>query len=385
MRVCILLSRIPYPLEKGDKLRAYHQIHQFIEQGNDVHVICLHLEKKDESTVRSLEQLGGKWTFLFLSKWQCVLNSIRAVYNPLPFQVNLYYNRNIKRQIHQIIHDFQPDHIYSQLIRTSEYVKDLVDIPKTLDYMDALSSGLERRSNFSGLIASWFWKLEQKRVSRYERIIYHYFDHTTIISKQDSALIGLPQQRSPVVIPNGIDTDKFHRVHPKPTMFTVLFTGNMNYPPNKDAALFLSNEIMPLVRKKHPDVRLIIAGASPSNEIKQLNSPPLTTITGWMLNINMAYEQANLFVAPMRMGSGMQNKILEAMSMDLPVITSEIASQAFTDSVIEHIKIASTAEEFAIKIIEEIESPSPTFTRNLIQENYNWKDINTRLIELFKS
>ena len=374
MKILMVLSRIPYPLDKGDKLRAYHQIKELIASGQTLIIVCIHFEKAEHLHLQHLRNLGGQWHFVKLSPITAFLNIALNVFSQQPFQVALFYQRKAYRYLSAIIQSEKPDHLIAQLIRTTEYIKTHVSIPKSLDYMDALGDGLKRRAERSPWVTRWIWKEESDRLLRYESIIWNYFDFHFIISRKDAQKVLSPQPEKWKMLPNGIDTAFFSNPHDTPSTY-LLFTGNMAYPPNVDAAIYLVQEIMPLVWKARPDMKVMIAGADPTASVLQLTSEK-TVVTGRLEDIRSAYAQAQLFIAPMRMGSGMQNKILEALSMEIPVITTSVAAEAFSSTVQSTLHIGNDAAEIAQLIIQQFANPFPptSIARDLVVKEYNWQN-----------
>ncbi len=381
MKLLIVLSRIPYPLDKGDKLRAYHQIKQLIEMGNEVVICCLHFEKKDDAAVAHLTALGGKWHFISLSKWRAAFRIILNLFRNIPFQVTLFHCSKAQSEINDIIQNFQPHHLFAQLVRTSEYLKNQLAYKKSIDFMDALGAGLQRRAQRSQPFLKMILLEESERMQRYENIIWNYFDSHFIISKQDGSLMRTPPRPTIQILPNGIDTSYYQRCHPQ-LGNKIVFTGNMSYPPNVDAALFLIHEIMPLVWELMPELRLMIAGTNPHASLLREKSSRIE-ITGRVDDIRVCYEQAALFVAPMRMGTGMQNKILEALSMAIPVITTPMAASAFQPDVLQKLMVAESAKDIANSILKHYQpdTASDGELRNLVVQHYNWKNIMESFIQ----
>lgn len=387
MKIVVTLSRIPFPLEKGDKLRAYHQIKSLIETGHDVHIVCFHFEKALPENIAALEKLGGHWYWISLAKAAVPISILTGIWSHHPWQVLLFHQQHAQKKFSEIIKEIQPDVLYSQMIRTAEYTKHFHDIPKILDYMDALSLGLQKRKDKAPWYTKWFWLDEWERVKKYEGVIAHYFDALTIISQKDANGIVLPEGKKINVISNGIDFDFF-----SPNNLSgnnaVLFTGNMNYPPNIDAALRLGTQIMPLVWKEKPDAKLIIAGAEPNKVLIQTLTDQRIQITGWMDDIRNAYQQGKVFAAPMAMGSGMQNKILEALSMGLPVVCSDLAADAFEMDLKKELAVAHDDHEFAQAILQHLnnERAKPLDTaRQIIQSQFSWKKVTEPLLLLLQS
>ncbi|MFM1932279.1 MAG: hypothetical protein RL226_1582 [Bacteroidota bacterium] len=383
-KLFFLVSRIPYPLEKGDKLRAYHQL-RYLSSQHDVTLCCLSLRKPDEAALEHLRTFC-RVEVIRLSSIGLVFRLALALFSSRPFQVHYFYRQPARRKIQKLINELEPDHIYCQLIRCSEYVKHIHHIPKTLDYMDAFNKGTERLASVSGWWKRQFWLTESKRLVRYENLIFDYFDHHTIISDQDRQLIYHEQRKRIQVIPNGVDTDYFHPSN-EMKQTTLVFTGNMSYPPNVDGAEFLVNQILPLVRKEHPEISVLLAGANPSVRVRALASEGVE-VTGWMDDIRDAYGRSAIFIAPMRIGTGLQNKLLEAMSMELPCITSKLANNALKATPNEEVLIGESPEEYAALIHKLLVDPSSRTSigkagRNFVKARFSWEASAQELTKIF--
>jgi len=380
MKLVVLTSRIPYPLEKGDKLRIFHQI-KHLSQTHEICLICLN-ESSENIDTSVLKELVSEFHVVNLSKWKIPFRLFFALFHNLPFQVEYFLERKNKNKIHAIIEEFNPSHIYCQLIRTAEYVKDLFQFEKTIDYMDAFSAAALRRANTEKGIQKIFWKIESERVKKYERSIFDYFKHHAIISSQDRNLLAIPSNKSISIVPNGVDT-AFFRSTQLEKKYDIVFAGNMNYPPNIAAAIFLVEEILPKLTTQFPNISLLIAGANPSIEVQKLTSEQVI-ISGWMNDIREAYCESRVFVAPMFIGAGMQNKILEAMSSELPVITTTLAAEAFKEKDLSKVIEANSSFEFAKAIQYYLLNEGALVSdgkknRIYVEEKYSWKISNQKL------
>jgi polysaccharide biosynthesis protein PslH len=386
MKLLMTLSRIPYPLEKGDKLRAYHQIKEFLSQGISLTVVCFHFEKLQHDQKNHLESLGGEWHFIQLDKWRVPFQFLRIIWTKLPLQVILFYNQKAHKRFKEILVNGQPDHLYAQLIRTAEYVKEETNFDKTLDYMDSFSAGLKRRAKHAPWYERWLYEWEYEKVKRYEHGVYHYFDHHTIISKTDAENTGIPHFID--IVSNGIDASFIDAPTLSEYPNAVVFTGNMGYPPNVEAALRLGKKIMPLVWHHCPETPLIIAGAEPHRTILSQLSDPRIHITGWLPDIKSAYQQGKVFVAPMTLGSGMQNKIIEALAMGKSVICSPLVAKAFDPEVQLLLDIQMDDVQFTEAIIKHL-SPDFSFdvqhSKLIVQKYFSWSKTSQQLLQLFHS
>ena len=184
------------------------------------------------------------------------MNLFLNIFSNKPWQVSYFYHKNIQKEIDRIIEKHLPKHIFCQLIRVTEYVKKYTIIPKTIDYMDALSKGIERRISVSSLLFSWHLKKEATRLKVYENETFKLFTNKLIISNQDKLLMEIEHKNELIVLPNGVNTTYFHPIK-TPLKYDLVFTGNMSYPPNVDCVVYLVQEILPLVWKKHPHTSLL--------------------------------------------------------------------------------------------------------------------------------
>jgi len=388
MRIFVILSRVPYPLEKGDKLRAFHQIVHLAKQ-NEIVLCALNPARKldKQKAFSALQPYCRSINFIDIPLPGRLWNIFMAFWKGLPLQVGYFYNTRAARKIGKLIAEYKPDHIYCQLLRTAEYAKN-TNIPKTIDYQDVFSFGVKRRMETSPFYIKPVLKLEYHRLVGYEQKIFNRFDHKTIISKPDRDLMPVPDKEQIHIIPNGVDHEFFA---PRETRkdYDLVFTGNMAYPPNVNAAEFLAQEVMPLVWKEKPEVKVMIAGATPDRRVTALNSEKVT-VTGWMDDIRDAYAGAKMFIAPMRIGTGLQNKLLEAMAMKIPSITTSLANDALRATAGEQILVGDTAAELAGHILnllsdKELYEKISGNGYHFVRQAYSWEEATARLNEIIHS
>jgi len=349
MKIFVLLPRIPYPLEKGDKLRAFNQIKQLAKH-NEIVLCALNDDAKvnEQDAFRALQPYCQSINFIKFNKAQILLGLVRAFFKGLPMQCGYFFNRKAAKKVNSLIAKHKPDLLYGQLLRTAEYIRHR-DIPKAIDYQDIFSYGMKRRADIASFITRPVFNMEYRRLKRFEAITFDDFDVKTIISEPDRDLFPHEHRNEILIIPNGVDHDYF-KPQEREKKFDLVFTGNMSYPPNVNAVDYLANEILPIVWKTLPETKLYIAGATPDPKVKKAASEKII-VSGWLDDIRDAYAQSRVFIAPMRIGTGLQNKLLEAMSMRLPAITSPLANASLGAKPNEEILIGSNAEEMAKNII----------------------------------
>ena len=374
-KLLVILSRFPYPLEKGDKLRAFHQIKELSEEF-DVHLCCISDKKVTESDYQALTDYCSKMSILRLNRLGILWNLFLGLFSSKPFQHHYFYQKGLHRRLNKIIEDLKPKFIYCQLIRTAHYATDYPLIPKTLDYMDALSAGMKRRSETASFPMSLIYRLESIRLAKMETYCFDQFDHKVIISERDRNEIGHPHKSEIGVIPNGISS-KFSDFPETPKDVDLVFTGNMNYPPNVEAASFLVNRVLPILDKKGLKPKVLISGIAPNSTVRQLASEQVE-IGGWVDDIRESYARSKVFVAPMFMGSGLQNKLLEAMAMGVPCITSTLVNESLKAKDGDHVLIADDAQSYGnyIQLLLENKEHARHIAeggRAYVFESFNWQ------------
>ena len=384
LKLLFLTSRFPYPLEKGDKLRAFELI-KHLSAANE---IILFAVNDSDVSEEQLAQLKPYCKFIYwekISKLNSYLNLTKNFLGYLPFSVAYFLRKTVCFGIQDIIKEHQPDHIFCHLIRMSEYVKDVKHIPKTLDYMDTFSIGMGRMKSTANWFMQSFIKMEHQRLLRYEEVIFDDFENKIIISEQDQLHIPHKNNKEITVVPNGVDFDFFYPQQ-REKKYDLLFAGNMNYPPNIESVLFIANEILPLLRKQKPDIKFLIAGATPAKEILQLQSATIE-VTGWVDDIRTCFYESRIMLAPMLISIGLQNKILQAMAMKTPCIVSSLANNAIHATHQKEVLIADTPEDYVkhIQYLLDNVSASVDLGENAFRfakSNYDWKDIVAQLNNL---
>lgn len=382
--ILVLTSRFPYPLDKGDKLRIFHQIKE-LSKRNKIILFAVSDKKITDQHKHALSTYCSEIHVSHLSWFSRIIHVAFCLINKHPFQTGYFYNASVKIKLKKLIRDRQIDHIYCQLIRMSEYVKHVHHIPKTLDYMDALSEGIRKRIPLQKGFKKLLFKSEAKRLKLYEQKIFDYFENLTMISEQDKTFISHPDQNRIVCVPNGVDESFFVSKTTSPD-HEFVFIGNMSYPPNISAVKYIATEILPHL----PESRLLISGADPAKELVGLaNSNPQLTLTGWVEDIRESYARGAIFLAPMTIGTGQQNKILEAMAIGIPVITTSLCNNAIHADHSKHLFVANSPDEF-ISIINEINT-DPVLrekvireAKDFIQQNYSWSKTTSQLEALFQ-
>lgn len=385
-KILFITSRFPYPLNKGDKLRVYFQLKHLAEE-NEIHLVTINETRVSAKDIESLAPFCKSIHPFVLSLNKRIFQLFLSPFKRIPLQVAFFYNGNIKRKIEQLVNEIKPDHIHCHLVRTTEYVKDICNVTKSLDFMDAFGKGMERRQNVeSNIIKRILYAYEKKQLYSYEARVFHFIDKFCIISNQDKKLIQSTRANEINVIPNGVDFESFYpKTHEK--KYDILFMGNLDYPPNIYAIKFLIKEIMPLIIKSKPNIKLLIAGNNAPSRIKKLRSENIDIIENYE-DISDAIAISKIMLAPMKISIGLQNKILQAMAMKTLCIVSTLSNNAINAINNKAIIEANTSDEFAREILYLLNNEKKAIEigqegYKFVKEHFSWgkqNDLFTKLI-----
>jgi glycosyltransferase involved in cell wall biosynthesis len=264
----------------------------------------------------------------------------------------------------------------------------MVDVPapKTLDWVDERSNTLERSLAWKeSAAARWATRMEIRRIQAYQRQIGRLFEATFSSSAMDAdRLAALAACSRPTVVANGVDTIYFDDQDQFGSRQTaqLLFSGHMGYEPNIDAISYLWDEIWPLIIARVPGAHLLIVGTDPGEEVLQLarEHPEQVSVTGRVEDVRPYLAQSTVCLAPLRSGSGTRLKILEAMAMRRPVVSTSIGCEGLDVEDRESIFIGDTPTEFAEAVVELLESEAAWKKvsengRRLVVERYGWEQL----------
>ncbi len=352
MKLLFLANRIPYPPYRGDKLKIYN-LAKRLQGKHELHLLTFAQTKEEFAYKAELEKIFTKVHLIYLPKWRSALNCLAAFWNPLPLQVLYFRSRAMCNKLETVLKEDKFDGVHVQHLRMSPYLSNKKRLPRILDMPDAFSLYWKRRIEAqSNPLSTLFATIEQRRVFRAERIMKGY-NLSLVCSAEDMDYLKREHWIDDIaLLPNGVDLDTFHpNNHDYAHNHTLLFTGNMDYAPNVDAVVYFTEEILPAVRAKFPNVQFVIAGQRPVKKVLALAND-YVKVTGFIQDLAAEYNKASVVVAPLRFGAGTQNKVLEGMAMGVPVVCSNIGFKGLSIADGEGAFMRADAEGFAQTVNE---------------------------------
>ncbi len=412
MRILFLCLRCPYPPQRGDRIRSYNFIKQ-LSKRHDITLVFFAESESDIEAVKHLQPFCERVEWVKFSPSFASINTVIHCLSRIPLQVHYWYSPQMQRKINQLLAEENFQLIHAQLFRMGQYVIKTEGIAKVLDLCDSLALNLSRRAELDCTPKRFLVKLEEKRVRRYEVEIMKAFDSGTVVAHFDrDYLLNQDNSLNLSVVPMGVDLKYFQPlkvnndsngadVTEKQNMTltvqedfaddrskNLLFTGTMNYFPNSDAVIYFCNNVFPLIQKRYPDATFYIVGNHPTEQIRRLSDQKGVVVTGYVPDIRPYFEKASVFVAPLRAGSGIQTKNLEAMAMGIPIVTTSIGAMGLEAETDTELLIADTPETFAERVIHLIENPDirqnlANAGRKRVEASYDWQVLVNRLEQVY--
>lgn len=391
MNILFLTSRLPYPPNRGDKLRVFNFISR-LSKNHSIILLSFIESEKQMSYVKELEKYCNRVVVVLLRPWQSYLNCLLGIFSSRPLQVSYYNSKSMKARIKNIIENGDIEAVYVHLFRMTAYAKYIRGAKRVLDLCDAVSMHMKRTIQFNRGILWPVYLLEWLRIKNYEKMITKDFDEIVFISETDKqAVINKCIKNTHFnVIPNGVDYDYFKPVlinnHDIPR---VAFLGYLKTFYNLDAILYFYKKIFPIIKSNIPEVKFLIIGANCPSRLRKLARDKSVELICDVDDTRPYLGKAKVFVCPLRVGSGLQNKILEAMSMGLPVVTTSIGYAGVTAVKNKEIFVEDQPEAFSRKVIElinneQIRNKVSFSSRKSIEDNYLWEKSISKLEELLK-
>lgn len=387
MKVLFITPRFPYPLIKGDRLRTYHFIKSLFKKGHEITLLSF-IEKTDENLYKDeLLKYCNSVDTILLPKWKSYLKMIFTISPNMPFQVSFYHSSEMKKKLKHLVFENDFDVLFFILMRMIPYATILKNIPLVMDYIDALSLNMERRYlREKGSIKKLLFYYEWNKVKKYEKKNSSIFKNIIVTSQVDRKYLKCSNIK---VIPLGVDSEYFCPDEQKKDI-DLIFTGNMGYFPNEDAVCFFYQEIFPFIKERLPEIKVYIVGANPSIKVRNFADNKTLFVTGYVDEVKDYLNRAYVAICPMRSGSGIQIKMLEAMACGVPVLATTYAIGGIKVKPGKEVLLANEPKEFSEKVFlllenKQLRNEVANNARRLVKNNYNWENSAKMLEEILRN
>jgi len=387
MRILFVCHRFPFPPQRGGKIRPFNII-RHLSQHHDVTVA---------SPVRSAEELEAgaglanhcaRVITAKISAPAALARMVARLPTAAPSSMGYFYSPGLARRITAELARTRFDLIFVHCAFVAAYVSEVTSAKKVLDFGDMDSQKWLAYAHARAFPLSLGYHVDGTKLRRAEARLATKFDLCTCTTLGELEVLrsyntGVPADW----FPNGVDTEYFRPGDAPYDPNTVCFVGRMDYYPNQEGVIDFCRDVLPLIRARRPGVALRVVGAAPSARIRDLGQIPGVTVTGSVPDVRPYVQASAVSVAPLLIARGTQNKILEAMAMGVPTISSVAASKGVDAEPGRHLLTASSPREFAESVLCLLENPAERkrvaeAARARVLSHHNWQSSMARLDRL---
>jgi sugar transferase (PEP-CTERM/EpsH1 system associated) len=363
--VLLLTQRIPYPPDKGEKIRSFHLL-QRLARHHRVHLGCLLDDPDDLRHVAAVKTMVADAHVAVIDRRRARLASLRGLATGEGLSVSYFADGGLRRWVRDVLTRVRPQATVVFSSNMAPYVLDArAPRPARLiaDVVDVDSAKFAHYAREASPPMAWVYAREARRIAALERRLAAEADVCTLVSDPEADLFRsvCPKARARVMgIPNGVNVTTFTPEDPGPSPYAAggpvaVMVGHMDYPPNIDAARWFATEILPEARRNTPGLRFAVVGANPTREVKALAELDGVLVTGRVPEVVPYINHAQVCVAPLRIARGIQNKVLEAMAVARPVVTTTGALTGIAAQPGRDVLLADTVPGFAAAIADALD------------------------------
>jgi sugar transferase (PEP-CTERM/EpsH1 system associated) len=377
--ILFLGHRVPYPPDRGDKIRGFH-ILKYLSARKRVHLIAFADDTRDLAGKTGLAKMTGNRSIIWRSKSR-VQAAIEALLTRKPISLTSFDSRSLRSAVEALLERHAIDTIYVFSSQMAQYLPARPRQTVIMDFVDMDSAKFAAYAKEGRGPMAWVMQREARLLFQYERAIAARADASLFVSEAEAQLFRERSGAERVhVVENGIDTDVFA----PDASFTqidaidalIVFTGQMDYRPNIEAVSWFVEAIFPQIRVRFPHARFAIVGRAPSEAVKALAKQPGVIVTGEVADVRGWLAAASVVVAPLKLARGIQNKVLEAMAMARPVVASRAAAEGIDHA--DTLRVGESVGEIADAVIALLDDPAAAGrlgreARAQVQARYSWE------------
>jgi len=388
VRILFLSQRVPYPPNRGDKITTWRLIDR-MRRDHQVQVVAFEHDEGDRRAADELRDMGIEVeTFPHRSE-RLVQSALPALLRGRALTLGVYGSRALQACVDQLAPRCDVAYAYSSSM--GAFLLPHPDLPKVMHFAELDSDKWYQYSKKASFPFSWVYDREARKLLEFERELAAQCVTNVFCTPLEESIF---QEQIPgppsTVLRNGVDLAFYEPSQNTPEPGHIAFTGVMDYYPNVDACQFFVAEVFPRVREQLPEARFTIIGSRPNKRVEALAQTPGVTVTGFVDDTRDWLRKATVSVAPLRIARGIQNKVLEAMAMGLPVVGSTSATQGVEGRAGEHFRLADSAEDTAREVCALLTDPGAAAElagagRRFVEERHDWEVLLDQLDQILAS
>ncbi len=380
MKILMISEKFPYPPTDGVRLKVYHML-KGLSKRHDIFLLSFvePAEKIDYGNIKSFCKhidLVPKNSRKLLA-----LKVVLNLFERSPFSLKVYNSKKMKDKIKATLAGNKFDLVHLDMANTAQFIDVVGHMPTFMAPHDSvtfnLSTVVKREKN---LLIKFYRYMQFRKWRQYEKTMYAKYSKCFVVSDIDKqVLLSLNPKIDITVAPNGVDVDFFKPLNLKKEYPSLVFSGSMESFQSYDAILYFYDEIYVRIKKRIPDIRLYIVGKKPPDSVRALSKDSSVTVTGFVEDVRPYIDKCTVYICPIRCGSGIKNRLLEAMAMKMPIVASRKSCEALKVKHMEHLLLADNPKEFINGISEllekeELRQEIANNARKLVEKEYSWEN-----------
>ncbi|MBM3287290.1 MAG: glycosyltransferase [Candidatus Eisenbacteria bacterium] len=352
MRILFLSSRIPHPPDRGDRVRAFHLLETFASE-HEVDLLTFTEREMDRPDGKALGALCGRVEEVVLPRSRSVARAFRGLLSRDPLQVHYYKDKAFGERVRALVREDPYDLVFSHLFRVFPYARSVEGAFRLLDLTDVISREVVASAAYRRFPMNRVYRLEGARIRRFEIGACRDAHEIWVISEAEREILAREGVGEKVrVVPNGVEPALLATPLPAGGGKRIGFLGHLEVFHNVDSLSFFCERVLPRIRERVPEARLLIAGRGASPVVNDLARRDGVRFEGFVDDLAAFFARIDLFIAPLRFAAGTQNKVIQAMAAGVPVLVSPEVARGIDGSAEEAFLTASSEEDWVEKAVE---------------------------------
>lgn len=385
-KLLYLVHRIPYPPNKGDKIRSFNLLRHLAETF-EIHLGAFVDDAEDMRHQALLAPFCSEIHLVPINPMHAKIKSLRGLLSGKPLTLPYYASKTMASWVNHKLADPAMERVLVFSSAMAQFVLHDTHAEKrrVVDFVDVDSDKWRQYATTVAQPMRWLYQREAKRLLCFENRVAKAFDASVFVSAREAGLFRELAPRAAEKVHhanNGVDFDFFDPSIELPNPYpegsaNIVFTGAMDYWPNVDAVVWFARDILPLVQAQRSDARFVIVGANPSREVQALAERSGVTVTGRVDDIRPYVKHASVAVAPLRLARGVQNKVLEAMALARPTVVTTAGLEGIEAVDGQEVVLANDPETFAVAVLDLMGDPDHAAAmgragRDRIEQDFHW-------------
>ena len=389
--ILFITAALPYPPTDGAKIRLFSLL-RYLAARHNVSLISFMRDTEDRSAVEELRRYCGSVSVVERDPGYSPLKLAQGLFSTTPFPVMQYRNARMAGLVAETVTKGSFDIIQAESLHVAQYCLGWNNVT-ILDLLGIESSVMKRYADKERhSLKRVYAEITSKKLAEYERDVCGRFTHCLVCSEEDRLLLRkVAPIESVSVIPNGVDLETYspNGAAALPNN-RIVFVGRMDYHANVSGVRWFCEEILPLIRARRPNVLFQIVGGEPTKEVRSLAVPGLVEVTGFVEDVRPYLREATVVVVPLQVGGGTRLKIMEALAMGKPVVSTTVGAEGIAVVPERHILMADDPGEMVRQIFRALDSPPlrrqlGAEGRRLVEDRYSWDTIGQHLEQIYES